>query len=82
MFCTGAAWGDGSAMGTWGEDAPLSRGGGCALSNQSDVITPISSLTWRCIHNGQRNTELFLSLLHTGQAGGYGHSLAHNPVVR
>lgn len=31
MFCTGAAGGDGSAMGTWGEDEPW----GWLLSEQS-----------------------------------------------
>lgn len=81
VFCSGAAGGDSGGMGTWDEDAPLSHGGGCVLSNQSDVIMPISYVTWRCIHYVQRSTELFLSLLHTSQAGGYGHNLVHNPVV-
>lgn len=72
-------WGDGSAMGTWGEDEPW---GGSSLSNQSDVIMPISSVSWRCIHNGEKSTELSLCLLHTSQAGEYSHSLVHNPGVQ
>lgn len=79
VFCTGAAGGDGSAMGTWGEDEPW---GGSSLSNQSDVIMPISSVSWRCIHNGEKSTELSLCLLHTSQAGGYSHSIVHNPGVQ
>lgn len=66
----------------WGRGVRMNHGGGSSLSNQSDVIMPISSVSWRCIHNGEKSTELSLCLLHTSQAGGYSHSLVHNPGVQ